>query len=35
MRTIADSFMSSKEYAIRDGKLLATGTDVPWQMRCR
>jgi hypothetical protein len=34
MRTIADSFISSKEYAVRDGKLLATGTEMPWQMRC-
>ena len=35
MRTVADSFINSREYAIRDGKLLATGTEVPWQMRCR
>jgi hypothetical protein len=35
LRTIADSFINSNEYAIRDGKLLATGTEMPWQMRCR
>jgi hypothetical protein len=35
MRTIADSFINSNEYAVRDGKLLATGADMPWQMRCR
>jgi hypothetical protein len=35
MRTIADSFINSNEYAVRDGKLLATGTEMPWQMRCR
>jgi hypothetical protein len=35
MRTIADSFINSNEYAVRDGKLLATGVDMPWQMRCR
>ena len=35
MRTIADSFINSNEYAVRDGKLLATGAEMPWQMRCR
>lgn len=35
IRTIADSFINSNAYAIRDGKLLATGAEVPWQMRCR
>jgi hypothetical protein len=35
MRTIADSFINANEYAVRDGVLLATGTQMPWQMRCR
>ena len=35
MRTIADSFINANEYAIRDGRLLATGAEMPWQMRCR
>jgi hypothetical protein len=35
MRTIADTFISTNEYAVRDGKRLATGVDMPWQMRCR
>src|SRR5215475_7969036 len=35
LRIITDAFITTKEYAIRDGKLLSTGTDMPWQMRCR
>jgi hypothetical protein len=35
LRTIADGFISSNAYAIRDGRLLATGADMPWQMRCQ
>jgi hypothetical protein len=35
LRTIADSFINTNEYAIRDGRLLATGAEMPWQMRCR
>src|SRR5262245_11624773 len=35
LRPLADSFINSNEYAVRDGKLLATGADMPWQMRCR
>jgi hypothetical protein len=35
MRTMTDSFINANEYAVRDGVLLATGTQMPWQMRCR
>jgi hypothetical protein len=35
LRTLSDSFISTNEYAIRDGKFAASGVDTPWQMRCR
>ena len=35
MRVLADSFVNTNEYAIRDGKFAGTGANTPWQMRCR
>jgi hypothetical protein len=35
LRILSDSFTSTNEYAVRDGKFAGTGIDTPWQMRCR
>ena len=35
LRVVSDAFPSTNEYAVRDGKLAASGTDTPWQARCR
>lgn len=35
VRAIADSLLSSNEFAIWDGRFIATGTETPWQVRCR
>ncbi len=35
VRATSESLVNSNEFAISDGKFTATGTDTPWQMRCR
>jgi hypothetical protein len=35
LRMLADAFVNTNEYAVRDGKIGSTGEDTPWQMRCR
>jgi hypothetical protein len=35
LRVLADTFVNTNEYAIRDGKIADTGVDTPWQSRCR
>lgn len=35
VRLVSETFASTGEAAVRDGKVAATGADTPWQMRCR
>jgi hypothetical protein len=35
IRTISDGFITTNEFTVRDGILLATGTAAPWHVRCR
>ena len=35
MRLVSETLASTGEVAVRDGKIASTGTDTPWQVRCR
>jgi hypothetical protein len=35
LRVLADAFVNTNEFAVRDGKVGGTGEDTPWQSKCR